>query len=110
MEEESPITFNVIMLKAIAEALKKSPKLNSLLHYNTKTKIGLLYRHIKEISISTPWLLPDYKPIAPVIHDVGTKNLQGIADSIKNIRRKIINTDIEVMQYFVAKKRNTLRS
>lgn len=42
--------------------------------------------------------------ITPAIHDVGNKTLQEIAKSIKNIRRKIENTDIEVMQYFVAKK------
>lgn len=103
LEKDSSITFNVVILKAIAEALKKSPKLNSLLNYNTKTKVGL-HHHLKEISISTPWLLPDYRIIAPVIHDVGNKTLQGIADSVKNIRRKIENTDMEVMQYFIAKK------
>ncbi len=99
----SSLTFTVVMLKAIAEALKKSPKLNSLLHYNYKTAVGK-HHHLKEISISTPWLLPDFRMISPVIHNVGKKTLKNIADDIKNIRRKIQNTDIEVMQYFVAKE------
>ena len=103
IETHSPITFTVVMLKSIAEALKGSPKLNSLLNYNHKTAIGKQH-HLKEISIATPWLLPDYRLISPVIHDVGNKNLQDIADEIKNIRRKIDNTSIEVMQYFVARE------
>ncbi len=103
IENDSPITFTVVMLKAIAEALKKTPKLNSLLNYNFRTAVGK-HHHLKEINISTPWLLPDLRLISPVIHDVGNKTLENIADEIKNIRRKIDNTSIEVMQYFVAKE------
>ncbi len=103
IEKNSFITFTVVMLKAIAEALKEAPKLNSLLSYNHRTAIGK-HHHLKEISIATPWLLPDYRLISPVIHDVGNKNLQDIADEIKNARRKILNTNIEVMQYFMAKE------
>ncbi len=103
LEKKSPITFTVVMLKTIAEALKDSPKLNSLLNYNYKTAVGK-HHHLKEISIATPWLLPDYRMISPVIHDVGKKTLQDIADEIKDLRRKIKNTNVEVMQYFVAKK------
>jgi len=103
IENNSSITFTVVMLKAIAESLKKSPKLNSLLNYNHKTAVGK-HHHLKEISIATPWLLPDFRLISPVIHDVGNKKLKDIADDIKNIRRKIENTSIEVMQYFVAKE------
>lgn len=68
-KNDSPITFTVVMLKAIAEALKDSPKLNSLLSYNYKTTIGK-HHHLKEISIANPRLLPDYKLISPVIHDI----------------------------------------
>ncbi len=103
IENNSPITFTVVMLKAIAEALKKSPNLNSLLNYNYKTAVGK-HHHLKEISIATPWLLPDLRMISPVLHDVGNKTLKNIADDIKNIRRKIDNTSIEVMQYFVGKE------
>ena len=97
------ITFNTVMLKAISEAIKKSPKLNSLLHYNMKTRVGTTHQ-LKEISISVPWLLPDCRMITPVIHDVGGKTLTEIAESITDIKRKLHNTNVEVMQYFVAKK------
>ena len=97
------MTFTVVMLKAIAEALKQSPKLNSLINYNYRTAVGKSH-HLKEISIAMPWLLPDLRLISPVIHDVGNKTLKNIADEIKDIRRKIDNTSIEVMQYFVAKE------
>jgi len=103
IEEDSSMTFTVVMLKAIAEALKQSPKLNSLINYNYRTAVGKSH-HLKEISIAMPWLLPDLRLISPVIHDVGNKTLKNIADEIKDIRRKIDNTSIEVMQYFVAKE------
>ena len=103
LEIEAPMTFTVIMIKAIAEALKKAPKLNSLLHYNYKSAVGK-HHHLKEISIATPWLLPDYKLISPVLHDVGNKSLKQIAEDIKDIKRRIDNTSIEVMQYYVAKE------
>ena len=102
LEKNSSITFTVIMIKAIGEALKESPKLNSLLHYNYKNAVGK-HHHLKEISIATPWLLPDFRMISPVIHDVGNMSIHEIADEIENIRRKIKNTNVEVMQYFVAK-------
>jgi len=103
LEIDSPMTFTVIMIKAIAESLKAAPKLNSLLHYNYKNAVGK-HHHLKEISIATPWLLPDYKLISPVLHDVGNKSLEQIAYDIKDIKRKIKNTNIEAMQYFVAKE------
>jgi len=97
------ITFTAIIVKAIGEAIKNSPKLNSILDYNLKTKVGTQHQ-LKEISMALPWLLPDARMITPVIHDVGNKTLYEIAQSIQDTRRRIINTDIEVMQYFVAKK------
>jgi pyruvate dehydrogenase E2 component (dihydrolipoamide acetyltransferase) len=97
------ITFTAIIVKAIGEAIKNSPKLNSILDYNLKTKVGKRHQ-LKEISVALPWLLADARMITPVIHDVGNKSLYEIAQSIQDIRRRIENTDIEAMQYFVAKK------
>jgi len=103
IQKKSPITFTVIMLKAIAEALKGTPKLNSLLKYSSRTAMGK-HHHLKEISIAIPWLLPDLRLISPIIHNMNNMTLQNIADEIENIKRKIKNTDIEVMQYYVAKE------
>lgn len=97
------ITFTAILIKAIGEAIKNSPKLNSILNYNLKTKIGTQHQ-LEEISMALPWLLPDTRMITPVVHDVGNKTLYEIAESIQDMRRRIKNTDIEAMQYFVAKK------
>lgn len=103
IEDKHPITFTVVMLKAIAEALKVTPKLNALLHYNHRTKVGT-HHHIKEISITVPFLLPDKRMITPSIHDAGEKSLREIADALADIKRRVGNTDIDAMQYVVAKK------
>jgi pyruvate/2-oxoglutarate dehydrogenase complex dihydrolipoamide acyltransferase (E2) component len=103
LEDGHPITFTVIMLKAIAEALKGSPKLNAILHYNFRTKVGT-HHHIKEISITIPFLLPDKRMITPSIHDVGEKSLRQIAEGLSDIKRRVKNTDIDAMQYVVAKQ------
>jgi len=102
IQKDHPITFTVIMLKAIAEALKASPKLNAILHYNNRTKVGT-HHHLKEISIAIPFLLPDKRIITPIIHDTGEKSLQQIAESLQEVKRRVQNTDIDAMQYVVAK-------
>ena len=103
LEDHNPITFTVLMIKAIAEALKASPKLNALLQYSFLTKVGT-HHHIKEISIAIPYLLPDKRMITPTIHDAGEKTLRQLADALQDIKRRIKNTDIDAMQYVVAKK------
>lgn len=103
LEDKNPITFTAVMVKAIAEALKVSPKLNAILHYNRHTKVGT-HHHIKEISIAIPFLLPDKRMITPTIHNAGEKTLHQIAETLSEMKRKIINTDIDAMQYTVAKK------
>lgn len=102
LEDKHPITFTVVMLKVIAEALKVTPKLNALLHYNYRTKVGT-HHHIKEISITVPYLLPDKRMITPSIHDAGEKTLREMAEALADIKRKVENTDIDAMQYVVAK-------
>ena len=102
LEDTHPITFTVVMLKAIAESLKHSPKLNAILHYNRRTKVGV-HHQIKEISITIPYLLPDNRMIPPSIHNVGEKSLQQIATDLADIKRRVKNTDIDAMQYVVAK-------
>ncbi len=102
LEDSHPITFTVIMLKAIAESLKHSPKLNAILKYSRRTKVGT-HHHIKEISMTLPHLLPDKRMIAPVIHDAGEKTLQQLACSLDEVKQKVRNTDVDAMQYVVAK-------
>lgn len=102
LEGDHPITFTVVMLKAIAEALKESPKLNAILHYNRRTKVGT-HHHLKEISITIPYLLPDKRMIAPTLHNAGEKTLHQIAESLQDLKRRVCNTDIDAMQYVVAK-------
>lgn len=103
LEDKYPITFTVVMLKAIAESLKVTPKLNALLHYNFRTKVGT-HHQLKEVSITVPYLLPDNRMISPSIHNAGEKTLRQIAEALHDMKRKIKNTDIDAMQYVVAKK------
>ncbi len=102
LEDDHPITFTVVMLKAIAESLKETPKLNAILHYNRGTKVGT-HHHLKEISITIPYLLSDKRMIAPTLHNAGEKTLHQIAESLQDLKRRVCNTDIDAMQYVVAK-------
>ncbi len=103
LEDTHPITFTVLMLKVIAEALKSSPKLNAILNYNYRTKVGT-HHLIKEISITVPYLLPDKRMIPPTVHDAGEKSLHQLAETLHDIKRRIQNTDIDAMQYIIAKE------
>jgi len=42
--------------------------------------------------------------IAPLIHNVGEKSLCQIAEGLSDIKRRVKNTDVDAMQYVVAKQ------
>ena len=97
------ITFNTIMLKIISQGLIASPILNAIVDYNQRKKIGQI-KYSKDINIAIPWLLEDGRMITPVVKNVEEKSLPEIAEYIKDLTRRIENTDIDAMQYFIGFK------
>lgn len=95
------ISFNTIMLKIIAEGLKAAEQLNTLIEFDPKSKVGYL-KTAEHVNIALPWLLENGKMITPTVPDVGNKSLIEITDYIKDIDRRIKNTNIDQMLYDVS--------
>lgn len=92
------ISFNTVIIKAIAEGLLYAPNLNSHIEYNYKKSEGML--HILEgINTSIPWLLPDGRMITPTIPNVESMSLNDISNYILNISKRLQNTNIDEMLY-----------
>lgn len=100
-KSEVRITLNTLMLKIISEGLKAAPELNALIEYNPKNKVGTVHQ-CESINIAMPWLLPDGRMITPVVRDVGNKNLPELALAIKDLERRIANTNVNEMLYEAA--------
>ncbi|MGL4370932.1 MAG: 2-oxo acid dehydrogenase subunit E2 [Spirochaetota bacterium] len=95
------ITFTMLMLKIIAEALAAAPELNAHISYDARRDTGEL-RIMESVNISLPWLLPDGRMITPVLRNIETMLISDIADAMKEIENKIKNTDINEMLYQAA--------
>ena len=103
---ENRLTLNTVMLKVIAEGIKKAPDLNAFVDYAHDTGLGSVIAK-KGINIAVPWLLADGRMITPTVFDCGDKSLSRIADDIADIKRKIENTDVDEL-LFSAIRNDTL--
>ena len=59
------VTINSVMLKIIAEGLKKSPEMNAHVQYSRLTGVGQVWLH-DEINIATPFKASCGRMITPV--------------------------------------------
>jgi pyruvate dehydrogenase E2 component (dihydrolipoamide acetyltransferase) len=105
--DEDKLTLNTVVLKIIAEGLKRAPTLNAFVDYNQNKGEGSVIIK-KEINIAMPWLLADGRMITPTILDCGNKSLRQITDDIANIKRKIANTDVNEL-LFSAIRNDTIK-
>ena len=96
------LSFNTLMLRAILEGLKSSPKLNALVSYSPKKSEGSL-KTCSNINISVPWMLRDGRMITPVILNAESKTLEGLSDSVGELAAKIENTNVEELLYQAAR-------
>jgi len=93
-------TLNTVVLKIIAEGLKKAPTLNAFVDYtHDKGEGNVIIK--KEINIAILWLLADGRMITPTILDCGNKSLSQITDDVAEIKRKIENTDVNELLFSV---------
>jgi pyruvate dehydrogenase E2 component (dihydrolipoamide acetyltransferase) len=88
------ITFNVVILKILAEALKKSPKLTSSFNYNKITHKGK-YITSPQVNLNVPWIFPNGEMIPINIRDFGNKSLKQLALEMEEIKQKIDNTNVD---------------
>lgn len=90
------LTFNVVMLKLIAEGLKDSPHLNAHLRYNPKNTVGELIVY-EDINIAVPFLTSDGRMVAPVVKQVGAKSLRQLCLDMEDLRRRVANTNFDLL-------------
>lgn len=101
VEGQAKITFNSVLLKAIAEAIEVDPMINAHIHYEK----GLVRGKVTEfdnIDISVPWILPDGNMMTITMKDMGNKTLREIAEYQADINRRLEKTNLVEALYSVA--------
>ena len=100
-ETEYNVTFNTVMLKAIAEGVKANPPMNAHIHYEKKLVRGKL-KYFDNIDISVPWTLPDGNMMTITMKDVGNKSLRQMAEYTDDINRRLKKTNLTEALYSVS--------
>lgn len=95
------ITFNTLMLRCFVEGIKAAPIINSHLKYSARFVKGKL-TPMKEVNITTPWILPGNEMMTINLRDFGEKSLDDIATYIAQVQHKISNTDLDEAMYGVS--------
>jgi pyruvate dehydrogenase E2 component (dihydrolipoamide acetyltransferase) len=90
------VTVNSVMLKIIAEGLKESPEMNAHTWFNPKTGLGEIIM-FDEINIATPMVTSEGRMMTPVLQDVGRKNLREVCGAMQDLRRRVDNTDLDLL-------------
>ncbi len=93
------LSFNTLMLKAVALALKEAPILNASFKYDPKAHNGAITEN-PLINPGVPWILPGGGMMTLTVRDAGGASLLDIAGQVESIRRKVEKTDFP--QLFLA--------
>ncbi len=91
---ELDITLNTLLLKAIANALKKAPDMNATCSYDLEKMDGEIVL-LDHVDIDVPWVLPGGGMLSLTVKDVDKKSLKEVAETVKCLKQKVQNTDIE---------------
>lgn len=100
-ESGAKITFNAVLLKAIAEAIEADPVINAHMHYEKGLVRGKV-TVFDNIDISVPWILPDGNMMTITMKDMGNKTLKEIAEYQADINRRLVNTNLTEALYSVS--------
>ncbi|MDR3345302.1 MAG: 2-oxo acid dehydrogenase subunit E2 [Oscillospiraceae bacterium] len=95
------VTFNTLMLRAVIEGLKAAPHLNGHISYDHKNAKGKI-QTLANIDVSMPWLLPNGEMMTINLHNCENRNLDGLAEYIADLSRRIENTDLNEVMYDVS--------
>jgi pyruvate/2-oxoglutarate dehydrogenase complex dihydrolipoamide acyltransferase (E2) component len=99
--KDDRISVNTLMLKVIAEGLKRAPVMNSHMEYKRGLVRGKLVTY-ENINISMPTILPDGSMMTLNIRDIENKNLDDISEQIKDSVRRANNTDMNEVMFEVS--------
>lgn len=95
------VTFNTVMVKAICEALKSAPLLNSHLEFNKKLVRGTITT-FDQIDISMPWILPDDRMMTITMKDMGNRSLGNMTEYMAETAKRIEKTNLDEAMFQVS--------
>lgn len=98
---EDKITLNTLMLKIIVEGLKADPAMNAHIDFDRKLVRGEIHT-FEDINISMPMLLPNGEMMTINLHNFENKNLNQMADYIKDVNRRVANTNLNEVMFDVS--------
>ena len=100
-EADYKLTFNTVMIKALAEGIKANPSMNAHIHYEKKLVRGKL-TFFDNIDISVPWTLPDGNMMTITMKDVGNKSLREMAAYTDDINYRLKKTNLTEALYSIS--------
>ncbi len=100
-EYNARITLNMVLLKAISEAVKAAPQINAHLNFEQKLVRGKITQY-DNIDISVPWTLPDGNMMTITMKDMGNKSLTDICSYCEDINRRLKRTNLAEALYSVS--------
>lgn len=100
-DSDSKVTLNTLMLKIITEGLKADPIMNSHIEFNSKLVRGEIHT-FEDINISMPMVLPNGEMMTINLHNFENKNLDEMTSYIKDVNRRIENTDLNEVMFDVS--------
>lgn len=95
------LSINTLMLKAIAEGLKCSPKLNAHLDFNRHFVKGKL-KYFDEIHFSIPMQLPNGEMMTINCHNFENKTLDEMTEYMMDVARRLKNTNLTEAMFEVS--------
>ncbi len=95
------LSINTLMLKAIAEGLKCSPKLNAHLDFNRHFVKGEL-KYFDEIHFSIPMQLPNGEMMTINCHNFENKTLDEMTEYMMDVARRLKNTNLTEAMFEVS--------
>ncbi len=101
VEKENKITVNTLMLKVIVEGLKACPAMNAHIDFDRKYVRGVI-NTLSEINISMPMVLPTGEMMTINLHNFESKTLDEMVDYIKDVNRRMANTDLNEVMFDVS--------
>ncbi len=93
-EADFHLTFNVVMMKALIEGLKVSPRLNAHLYFNKISTTGKLIKK-KHIDISMPVKLKNGETFTIKVRETENKSLRSLQAQVDFLLKATENSDID---------------
>lgn len=100
-DKSKKITINTVMIKVICEGLKEAPKMNAHLEFNRKLVRGCLHE-FDHVDVSMPMMLPNGEMMTINMHDMGSKTLTEMTETINDSIRRANNTDMNEVMFEVS--------